>query len=114
MLRNGTTKEEEGMFTNNPEKNTGHQIEMRKGPLKMIKDMEGKEIINGRTGIVTVNVANTDHNIQGIITAAIATITIIRDMGGFTRGLIITRLSLIMITVIITIMEIISITIAEG
>jgi len=55
----------------------------------------------------------TDRSIQGIITAAIATITIIKDMDGCTRDLIVTPMYLIPIAVITTIMEIIFITTAE-
>ena len=60
-------KAEEVTVTNNQEMNTGHQAGMREGPFRIIQELEGKEIINGRTGMVTMRDMETDRSIQGTI-----------------------------------------------
>ena len=83
---------------------------MREGPLRIIQELEGKEIINGRTGMVIMKDTETDRSIQGTITAEIKTTMIIQDMDVCIKGLIITLMYLIPIAVITTFMGTISIT----
>ena len=64
-------KAEEVTVTNNQEMNIGHQAGMKEEPFRIIQELEGKEIINGRTGMVTMRDMETDRSIQGTIVAEI-------------------------------------------